>query len=238
MAVEVRRGWKIGGTYLETDPGWFACGRLPIPLSPCPLCDQRPRFARGLQRVTPKNLLHSAPLCTRAGTGILAKQFLAPACSACPYGSIESAEVAGLMWVGARFCSPSAFAAEAEALGVSKRVPWPLPKWMEVGKTWVFLAHEEGRVEACEACQGKGLRPATPPAVLPDPCEACDGKGRVASPAIFYAFKPHRVVRIVPDDLDHEAARDLEKEGLTLVEVPAADADHAAPRRGEARYDD
>lgn len=62
MAVEHRRGCghrKIGGTYLEGDPGpGYLCGRLPLAVKPCPLCDQRPAFTRGLQRVTPLNLLH------------------------------------------------------------------------------------------------------------------------------------------------------------------------------------
>ena len=66
MAVEGKRGCgyrKTGGTYLVSDGKGFACGRIPVPLVPCPLCDHMPAFTRGLQQVTPRNFLHAAPKC-------------------------------------------------------------------------------------------------------------------------------------------------------------------------------
>lgn len=225
MAVEARRGCgfrKAGGTYLESDPGGFACGRLPIPLIPCPLCDQRPRFTRGLQRVTPKNLLHSAPPC---------KSPDAPArCVVCPYGRIEQAETAGLLWVGARFYTPEKFTEEAAELGASRRVPWPLPKWFEVGKTWIFCAHEEAIKDQCPSCEGRGFIRVGEDR-LPSKCEMCDETGEIKTPGIFTAFRPQRVVRIVRDDMDEAEKEKLREQGLTLVEVPSDDPDHA-PRKG------
>lgn len=234
MSVEPRRGCgfrKAGGTYLESDPGGFECGRLPIPLLPCPLCDQRPRFTRGLQKVSPKNLLHSAPPCQWGGHSILPKLFSRPVCSVCPYGRIESQEVAALQWVGVRHYSPEEFSREAVALGVSRRVPWPLPKWFEVGKMWVFLAHEEARVEPCPGpCGGRGFV-RTGEEQLPERCEICEGEAVVKTPAIFFAFKPQRVVRIVSKSMPTNERLDLMDKGLVLVEVPDDDPDHA-PRKG------
>lgn len=233
MAVEAKRGCgfrRVGGTYLETDPGGFECGRLPIPLIPCPLCDQRPRFTRGLQRITPKMVLHAAPDCGMGGER----------CAQCPFGSLLSADIAGLMWVGGKFYTPREFEAEAARLGVSKRVPWPTPKWLEIGKTWVLLAHEETITETCPTCQGSGMHE-TPDGKFYNgegkrlgDCEDCGRTGKVRTPGVFHAFVPRRIVRIVPDDMPEQEREALREQGLTLVEVPADDPDHQpSKRRGE-----
>lgn len=142
------------------------------------------------------------------------------------------------MWVGGRFYTPESFTAEAVVLGPSKRVPWPLPKWFELGVTWVFLAHEEGTLEACPACEGHG-RPVLPQAVgglalQVTQCETCGGTGSVMAPAVFHVFKPRRTVRIIPDTMPEEERERLRAQGLTLVAVPASDPDHhPAKRTGE-----
>ena len=232
MAVERKRGCgyrKIGGTYLEGEPGpGYECGRLPLPIKPCPLCDQRPAFTRGLQRITPLNLLHAATPCRAAPEH----------CRACPLNVAVAQETAGLLWVGGRFYTPESFTAEAVALGPSKRVPWPLPKWFEFGTTWVFLAHEEATAEECAACGGHGrpvLRQAVGGLALQvTQCETCGGTGSVSAPAVFHVFKPRRVVRIVPETMPAAERERLRAQGLTLVEVPASDPDHQpAKRNGE-----
>lgn len=97
MAVEAKRGCgyrKQGGTYLVSGGSGFECGRLPLGLIPCPLCDHRPAFTRGLQRIAPKNILHAAPVCKSGDER---------RCAVCPLGKAITVETAGLMWVGDRF---------------------------------------------------------------------------------------------------------------------------------------
>src|SRR5262245_18504685 len=216
MAVEARRacGFRvIGATYLVSPGAGFPCGRFPLELVPCPLCDHRPPFTRGVQRITPKTILHASPVCS-AGD---------PArCERCPLGKALEAESAGLLWVGARFYTPDTFQAEASSQGVSKRIG-VVPKWLEVGRTWLFLAHEQALTKVCPTCQGQLLE-----------CEACDNTRLVALPAVFFAFVVQRLERIIPDTMPEAERAQLRAQGLTLVEVPADDPDHQ-PR---GRHDD
>ncbi len=232
MAAETRRrcGFrKIGGTYLVTDGPGFACGRFPLALVPCPLCEHRPPFTRGLQRIAPKNVLHASPVC-KAGD--------AERCRVCPLGQAIGAETAGLMWVGEKFYpSPETFQAEAATLGVSKRIP-ALPKWFTVGTTWVFLAHARGIAEPCLECREQhrlhgGWDPTT--------CGTCDGVdtlehpgvGTLWTPAVFFACRPVRVERIIPDTLPAADREQLRAQGYTLVEVRHDDPDHRAGREDD-----
>jgi hypothetical protein len=148
---------------------------------------------------------------------------------------------AGLLWIGERFYpSPSHFIAESDSLGISRRLS-AIPRDLEIGKTWVFLAHPRA-----------------------DFVDGADAAG------VFRIFKPERLERIVkqsafdiiagiqekrgnviPLDIDAEAFRvllpatpaevletikaynsDL-KRGITWVPVPDDDPDH----KGTA-YDD
>jgi hypothetical protein len=236
MAVEVKRGCgyrKIGGTYLEAPAGGFACGRMPLLLHSCPLCDYRPPFTRGVQRIHPKALLVSAPTCRRWVTTSESgcRQVVdATACSGCPLSRALESEVAGLMWVGDRFYTPETFTEEARELGISKRIP-NVPKWLKPGKTWIFLAHQRAATDRCQRCvdgKSEGL-PGTGLVV----CEDCGGSGRVPSTAVFTAFVPSRVVRIVGDDMPEEGRQKLRDQGLEPVVVPHDDPDHRAKREDE-----
>ncbi len=233
MAVEARRrcGFrKIGGSYLVAEGRGFECGRFPLALAPCPLCDHRPPFTRGLQRITPKSVLHASPVCK---TGDPTR------CARCPFGSALGDDVGGLMWVGERFYpSPETFSAEAVTLGVSKRIA-SIPKWFTVGTTWVFLAHAKGVAEPCGTCL---LRNRLRRAGAVEECPDCDGQetlehpgaGTTWTPAVFFAFRPQRVERIIPDTMPLAERAELVAQGYTLVEVPAGDPDH----RGRADDDE
>lgn len=220
MAIEARRGCgyrKVGGTYLVSGGAGFACGRFPLEIAPCPLCDHRPPFTRGIQKVTPKNVLHASPAC-KSGNEVR--------CAVCPLGQALAADTAGLMWVGDKFYTPGEFSAEAAKLGVSKRIP-SIPKWLEIGKTWVFLAHEKAITETCLTCNG--TRSIVGDEGHLDNCEVCED-GRIYKPAVFFAFVVDRVERIIPDTMPEAQRAKLREQGLTLVEVPADDPDHAAGR--------
>lgn len=254
MAVEARRkcGYrKVGGTYLVTAPGGFDCGRLPVSLVPCPKCGHEPAFTRGIQRVEPRHFLHAAGLCAYAHE---AKRHSGRVgrCDLCPFDRAFSSEVAGLMWVGEKFYTPEEFQTEAAALGVSKRIPAPVPRWLEVGKTWVFLAHIGAVAKLCETCGGRKVVPGrvqdddVPITVTTEEhgrlfadrtdgyavrCEDCEGTGVSRKPGVFYAFVPTRLERIISDDMPQDERLRLEKQGYTLVEVPAKDPDHKSSKR-------
>lgn len=207
---------KAGGTYLVTDIGhWFECGRLPLKLLSCPLCDHKPNFVRSLQRIVPRNILHAAPVCEADPVR----------CMRCPLGKAMEMETAGLLWVGSSY-TPAEFMEEAKRLGVSKRVPWPVPKWLEIGKTWIFLASEQTFQRPCPDCASVVLRSENDA-----PCETCEGEGQVYSPGVFSCFVPQRIERIVPLTFPEEEAEQLRKQGITPVFLNTTQPEHAAKER-------
>jgi len=229
MAVEAKRGCGyrvVGGIYLVSGPGGFSCGRLPVPLLPCPLCDHSPGFIRGIRRCVPKNFLHAAHDCTRAlspQARDAAKEIgIAPACSQCPFDRAFQADDGAMMWVGDKFYTPQSFTEEAATLGPSKRIS-AVPKWFKLGM-WVFLAHEQVIEKPCPACAA--LTGTVPMLLVIENCEECGGAGIVKTPAIFYAFRPTRIEKVIRKSTSEEVRKDLEERGYTLVEVPDGDRDH------------
>jgi hypothetical protein len=227
MAVEAKRGCGfrvVGGTYLVAGPGGFDCGRLPIPLLPCALCDHVPGFIRGMRKVVPKNFLHAAPVCARTTT---------QACDVCPFERAFERAQGAMMWVGDKFYTSESFTEEASTLGPSKRIG-KVPHWFKLGM-WVYMAHEKVIDKPCPTCvevaAAYGCTGKTPPILVMENCEECGGSGMVKTPAIFFAFRPSRIERIIPKTMSEEDRAKLIEEGLTPVEVPDHDSDHQ-PRKG------
>ena len=203
---------KLGGVYLRTDPGTtFTCGRLPLELTPCPLCDHKPNFVRSLQRIVPRNILHAAGICESDPVH----------CLRCPLGTAMETETAGLLWVGSQY-TPEDFMEESKRLGVSKRIPWPVPKWLQIGSTWVFLAHAHTFHPPCPDCSDLKLRAPDDP-----PCETCDGEGQLYQAGVFTAFIPKRIERVVPLTFPEEEAEKLRKQGITPVFLDTSQPEHA-----------
>ena len=126
MAVEARRGCgyrKVGGLYLVGQGLTVPCDRLPLPIEPCPVCGEQPRFSRGIARIDPLKLWGEHQNCT--------DPTVCPVC--------HPAHKAWLMWVGKEY-TPESFIAEARAMGVSKRVH-QVPKDLVIGEDWVWLAY-------------------------------------------------------------------------------------------------
>lgn len=101
----------------------------------------------------------------------------------------------GLIWVGESFYpTPGKFLSEAHMAGISRKLKG-IPKGFELGKTRILLAHSKAVITH-------------------------NGDGTVThSPGVFAVFTPERTEYIVsghesPGELD-----DLEKRGLTLVNV-------------------
>lgn len=63
-----------------------------------------------------------------------------------------------LMWVGAsHYATVTSFVREAARLGVSKRVAH-LPVGVKLGRSLLFLAHDEAARVTCAACKGRGVQ--------------------------------------------------------------------------------
>jgi hypothetical protein len=132
-------------------------------------------------------------------------------CVGCPFEASE----AMLMWVGGSFYTPQKFIAEAREMGISKRIN-AIPRKIKLGETWVLLAHKKGM-------QKRENVPATGLVTTIDVT--------TTSPAIFYAFRPTHIEKIVTremlDAMTSEEKEKEEKRGVKFVVVP----DTAAHRR-------
>jgi hypothetical protein len=118
---------------------------------------------------------------------------------------IKMGRRAGLMWVGKAYYTPGTFIQEAGKLGVSKRIH-SVPRGFKPGETWVLLAHQTAGSVFTEETLFKT-----------EPC-----------PAIFYAFIPQRIEKIVTETQHYnkEEMKKLENRGITPIIVPDNDKDH------------
>ena len=212
--MEVERGCgfrKIGGFYLEGGGLAVDCGRLPVPLLPCHECHQEPKFTRGVQRISLGGVLAGAGACRYE-----ADPKYRHIETTCPFSYLRGTDMqVGLAWVGDKFYTPESFIKEATQIGVSKRIA-QRPKWLKMGETWIYLAHQKGYKRPCS----------TAISVLhAQDCDECEGTGTVGSPGVFFAFVPTRVVKIVPEQYldtitDEQRAEEEKKLGATYVGVP------------------
>lgn len=200
MACEAKRGCgfrKVGGIYLVAGGAWASCDRLPLEVFACPVCGEGVHFPRSPRKVDPKRLFgqhYELAGCTCPDT-----------CQVCN----PQEEVAYLLGVGAQY-TPESFMLEAQAMGVSKRVP-AVPKELVLGKTWVYLVHRKA-IETGER----------------DP-ETGKMKYKMA---IFAAFVPKAVeMPVWESELTEERKAALEKRGITPVPVKDGDKDHAPVTR-------
>lgn len=124
-------GWrKEGGLYLVSGGIMASCGRMPIPLDRCPVCDCGMKPSRGWQWFNPRPFAEKKPCETPER------------CEFCPMGGAMP-DKAGLLWIGEAFYkTPDIFLEEARKQGVSRRVK-AVPRGFEVGKTWVYFAHRK-----------------------------------------------------------------------------------------------
>lgn len=200
MAVEPRRGCgyrKVGGLYLVSGRLSETCHRLPHPLTVCPTCGAGFPQARGWTWVDALRLFWPGCMPTDS-------HYREPHCLRCVVCTPDRlGDRAGLLWVGAQFYStPAAFLAEADQLGVSRRIA-ALPRGFTLGETWVLLAHPY----ACAPAAGDPL-----------------GEN---GPGIFSVFKPERVELIVKQSAaTAERVKGLAERGITAVPVPDDDPDH------------
>ena len=252
ISIEGARGCgyrAVGGLYLMGGGKMVDCGRLPQALVICPTCSHGIKPTRGWTWIEPGPLFGLARM-----EMIEDDQFAAIVdcgsefCSSCPAGG-GLPERAGLLWIGGQFyATPADFNREANSLGVSRRIT-AIPKDLVLGETWVFVAHREAIARRCQACDGRGVLDAGPGEELVNlvadetestllgdgrtlvDCEICRD-GIEFTPAIFSAFKPTAIEKVVAEDCSDEEAEALRKRGIEPVIVRRADEDVELPMEG------
>jgi hypothetical protein len=242
VTLEAERGCgyrKPGGLYLMSGGPGVVCDRLPAPITPCACCGFEPGQNRALAWVPGRWLGEHRTQRVRKvrlewpGRFVVEREF-----RPCPDHGREHVALNGaillgrdpvcepsderelLGWVGAKFYSPDSFNAEAAQLGVSKRIA-ELPSGLELGKTWVLLAHPEACFEPVSWAFRWLL-----------------GDGEVGrAPGVIHGFIPTRVELVLheslatPERVEKERARGVE---VVIVPDGATDA-RVSWRPGEPR---
>lgn len=206
MATEAKRACgyrKVGGLYMSsyTHEG-IACCKLPIKLDICPTCNGGIKQTRAFQWIDPTPWLKGRCL----------KMHLP-----CPAQFPEAmGERVGLLWVGEQFyAKPDDFIAEANRLGISRRVK-AIPRGFKLGEDWVFLAHPKVFHEETEFTFNDEDEPSE--VIIKDKWVG----------GIFRIFKPEVFEKIVTSTMaeDAEEMDKLRERGITPVVVPDDDGDH------------
>lgn len=196
MAIEKRRGCgyrAVGGIYVVGGHLTAPCGMLPFELGVCPCCGAGIKPARAWTWINPQLMLKNANPCNFGKSAL---------CDSCVMNNVERfGEKAGMIWIGgAHYRTPQHFMLEANTQGISRRLARnAVPKELELGKTWCFLAHREALV--------------------------VDGEKR---PGVFAIFKPTKLEIIITETQSRDEAfmKRIEERGLTPVVVPDDDPDH------------
>ena len=117
----------------------------------------------------------------------------------CPLRLTRKLGRCGLLWVGVKhYPLVSQFCEEAERMGVSRRLNYK-PRKLEIGKTWVLLAHGKAITNAIEGTNGT--------------------KDMVQSPGIFRVFRPTALEIVVEEGTSKGIVKQMKAEGYTPVIV-------------------
>lgn len=210
MSVEARRGCGFREVHKLYLVGGFVsvpCDRLPLPVQACPYCGAGIHFTRSMTKINPLIIFGLHADC---------KDEHRP-CFVCD----PTSKPAYVMIVGENsYPTPRDFMVEAEAQGVSKKIPF-IPKDMKLGETVLYLAHNK----ACEVPDE--------PNVIRE-AEAILGQARMVDTpkvkkalGIFTAFIPQRVEMLFYEsEITEKLKAKMEKRGITIISVPNNDPDH------------
>lgn len=229
MAQEKIRGCgfrKVGGLYLVGSGLAYPCDNLPLELKPCECCGYTLPFTRGWVWVNKSFLKEHRTLLSMSeakelrylkSLGALEAERIfgktesrlckcPPSCPVChPRQNIKERFM--LMWVGRQY-TPKSFIKEAHEMGVSKRIAF-VPKELKLGETWVMLAYKKYPFQNDIPNSNLKSEP-------------------VYKPAIFYAFRPTRVEKLIwQSGATEEKLKEMEEQGLTPVIIKDGDKDHA-----------
>lgn len=259
MAIEPKRGCgyrQAGGIYLVADKATDPCDRLPLRVGVCPHCHSDVvKHSRTFQWVATEAIL-SEPCATLASKLLASEAPLDESdpndiashisqvnghCGHCPLclpetikKHYEPNDKVGFLWVSDKYYSVSSFIAEAQEIGISRRVSqWP--RDLVPGKSLVLLGHREVADEPC-ACLANTESLSTPLSYnalveRAKNCKLCHGSGVAKVAGVFHVFVPCVEVLVTPAMREEQWARSLEECGAVLIEVPDDDPDHAPAKR-------
>lgn len=213
---------KINGLYLVADPGsFFVCDGLPLPLIPCECCNYSPPFSRNFQWITQQYLQDISKSKHGIKFPCIAKNDVCschPKCPVCHSEDLPHTQY-GLMYVSKQSYSPASFIKEAKLQGVSKRIP-EIPKGLELGKTWVMLAHNKTPDQPLDI--SNGLVEKEPEYIS----------------AIFHAFIPQRVeMPVWKDSITSEEIQLLEEKGITPILIENTPENRAKHKEAKIGWD-
>lgn len=206
-AVEPKRGCgyrKVEGLYLVGTGLSAPCDMIPLELKPCISCGFQIPFSRGFLWLNKRWIEYYA-----RDHHIAINCKCTPSCPIC-YPGHNGLHRYGVMWVGQRGYTPKSFIREAQSMAVCKRIS-QIPKGLLFGKTWVLLAHKKVSFQKTVAAEFKS-----------EP---------VHKPAIFYAFVPQRVEKLIWESkATGKTLIELKEQGITPVIVPDHAKAHAERR--------
>lgn len=179
-------GWRKPGLYLRADGAGGFCGKLPLLLDVCPCCHGGIKASGGWTWIDPRPLFKRKQCCHAKDPLVSKAQ-----CTLCPLNKPPA--YAGLLWVGGEYYkTPEDWIAEAQKLGVSRRIA-AVPRNFKLGEDWVMMAHRE----------------AIEPKLKGDP----------KRPGIFNVFRPTAIEYVVNGDETPEMIERLIERGITPVRV-------------------
>lgn len=227
MASEQKRGCgfrHVDALYLCGGYINVPCDRLPLELTSCPVCGAGIHFTRSMTEINPFKLFGNHDVELNSGEiDYICKDIYRP-CHVCD----PPDAIAFIMMVGEKYYTPESFMEEASSMGVSKRIPF-IPKKLKLGETIVYLAHPK----ACLVKEVPVLQEHM--AIKFVGSDKDNGQPRLLEAekedkalGIFCAFIPQRIeMPIWKSKLTDEKKEELEKRGITPVQIPDGDADHA-----------
>lgn len=205
-----RCGWrKPGGLYMVSGGIAQSCGKLPLPLTVCPVCSCGIKPSRGWTWIDGTALVKDV----KCRYGEIYDAKIKHPCTTCPMHG-EPGRV-GLLWIGEKFYPmPGDFAKEAAQQGVSRRIK-SIPREFVLGETWVWFAHRKGITEFCDH---PDIELAYADQYIYE-CKYCDKQGRKYTPAVVYAFKPTAIEYVVKGDETDEQLEAMAKRGITPIKI-------------------
>lgn len=203
---------KAGGIYLVAPGVGAPCGRFPLPVDRCPTCSHGLKQTRGFTWFDPRTFWGPAGCAAVYGPPQAQNR-----CQVCPAG-LALPERAGLLWIGAQYYpTPADFLTEAREQGISRRIA-QVPRELEIGQTWIFLAHPRVFRASCPDCAREPRLLQDVPLANPD-CPTCDGYGELWTPGVIAVFRPSAIEGVVAEGTSEEQAEGLRRRGIEPVIV-------------------
>lgn len=136
--IEGKRGCgyrKPGGIYFRSDTPGEPCGKLPLELHNCPVCNEGIKFSRNYKWINPSILFRDQEC-----------RFLREKKEGCRAWcklndqNITDLTKSLLIWIGDKHYSVSSFSQEAVEMGISRKIK-SVPRGFVIGESWIMLAH-------------------------------------------------------------------------------------------------